>query len=291
MLHVTNGDSAALTLRRTGVPGRVIAWRDILHEGPVPGGLPLEALSEVRARFLAEFGAGPFETLSADFGARDAALRNARRVVLWFEHNLYDQLQLIQILDTLAGQTGLVCELICIDRFPGIAPFHGLGQLTAAQLAGLWPGRRRVGPAHFAAARTAWRAFTSPNPASLGDVLRRDLGALPFLAAALHRWHEEFPAAPGGLGRTERAVLRAVAAGCERFEPLFVAVREREPAPFLGDTTLRARLDALIRARTPLVSPEPFRLTPAGARVLAGTADARMLNGLDRWFGGRHLVG
>jgi hypothetical protein len=290
MLHVTNGDSVASALRRTGLSGRVLPWRDILHEGPVPGGLPLESLSGIRARFLAEQGAGPFEAISADFGARDAALRNARRVVLWFEHDLYDQLQLIQILDTLAGQAGVHCALICIDRFPGVVPFHGLGQLTAPQLAGLWPGRRRIGPSHFASARTAWRAFTSPNAAALDGALRRDLSALPFLPAALRRWREEFPAAPDGLGRTERTALRAIAAGCDRFEPLFVAVRAAEPASFLGDTTLRARLEKLIRTRVPLLTPEPYRLTPAGARVLAGAADARALNGIDRWFGGRHLA-
>ena len=32
MLHLTNGDSAADLIRRTGVTGEVIAWRDILHE-------------------------------------------------------------------------------------------------------------------------------------------------------------------------------------------------------------------------------------------------------------------
>ncbi len=290
MLHVTNGDSAASTLRRTGITGPVVSWRDILHEGPVPAGMPLEALSDFRVRILAGFGVAPFERLSADFGARDSALRNARRIVLWFEHDLYDQLQLIQILDTVAGQPGAVCDLICLDRYPGISPFHGLGQLSPAQLAGLWPGRRRVTPAQFGTARAAWRAFRSPEPTALDALLRRDLSPLPFLAAALQRWREEFPSEPDGLGRTERTLLRAIASGCERFDALFSAVQADEPAPFLGDTTLRARLDAMIRARIPLVSPEPYRLTATGARVLAGELDARAINGLDRWFGGRHLV-
>jgi hypothetical protein len=35
-LHVTNGDSAAGTLRATGVVQRIIPWRDALHDGPVP---------------------------------------------------------------------------------------------------------------------------------------------------------------------------------------------------------------------------------------------------------------
>ena len=97
MLHVTNGDLTASLLRRTGVMGTIIAWRDILHDGPVPPRLALEAMSDARARYLASIGAGNLPDLLRDFGARDAALRSARQAVLWFEHDLYDQLQLLQL--------------------------------------------------------------------------------------------------------------------------------------------------------------------------------------------------
>ena len=52
-LHVTNGDSAAGTLRETTLVERVLPWRDALHEGPVPA-LPDNELRRVRAAFLAE---------------------------------------------------------------------------------------------------------------------------------------------------------------------------------------------------------------------------------------------
>jgi len=55
MLHLTNGDSAAGFLRDSGVADRAVAWRDVLREGPVPPGLTLEAMSQVRARFLADW--------------------------------------------------------------------------------------------------------------------------------------------------------------------------------------------------------------------------------------------
>ena len=290
MLHLTNGDSAAASIRHTGVLGDVVPWRDILHEGPVPAGLSLEGMSDTRARFLAAWGAGDFPTLSANFGARDSALRSARRVTLWFEHDLYDQLQLLQILAALAGQAETSAELICIDAFPGVVPFHGLGQLTPPQLATLWPQRRPVTSAQLSLATRAWKAFTAPDPIALLQLLDTDLHALPLLRGALERLLEEHPAAPTGLARTERQLLSAVAAGRDRFEALFHANQEQEVAPFMGDTSVRKHLDALSAARTPLLTREPYRLTPAGERVLAGEVDARQLNGLDRWIGGVHLV-
>jgi hypothetical protein len=47
-LHVTNGDSAASTLRQTSLGGVVLPWRDVLDAGPVPGG-PRSELLRTRA--------------------------------------------------------------------------------------------------------------------------------------------------------------------------------------------------------------------------------------------------
>ena len=290
MLHLTNGDSAAGTIRQTGITGQIVPWRDVLHEGPVPAGLSLEGMTDVRARFLAGPNE-PFTEVFANLAARNAALRAARRVVLWFEHDLYDQLQLLEILATLAVQPETRAELICINAFPGVEPFYGLGQLTAPQLATLWSRRQPVSTAQLTLGARAWNAFCSPDPTALRKLLDGDLMALPFLRDALERFLEERPAPPTGLGRTERQLLAAVQAGHATFAGIFRANQASESAPFMGDTTVQSRLDAMVHARTPLLTREPYSLTPAGQRVLAGEVDARKLNGLDRWFGGVHLVG
>lgn len=289
MLHLTNGESAAESLRRSGVPGRVISWQDVLHEGPVPAGLTLEGMSDVRARFLAHWDGESFPAVSASFDERDGALRSARHVVLWFEHDLYDQLQLLQILATLSNEPGTAAEMICIDAFPGIVPFYGLGQLTPMQLASLWPKRQPVTAEQHSLGARAWKAFTSPDPGAVLQLLATDLGALPFLGNALRRLLDEYPAPPTGLGRTERQLLQAIARGVRSFAELFAANAAAEEASFMGDTTVESRLEALIRARTPLVTPQPYTLTAAGQRVLAGEVDARQLNGIDRWIGGVHF--
>ena len=72
------------------------------------------------------------------FAERDRTLAANRdgEYVLWFEADLYDQLQIIQILDRLAD-LDVPAEritLICIGEHPGIARFGGLGELTAEQL-------------------------------------------------------------------------------------------------------------------------------------------------------------
>ena len=101
-LNITNGDSAAGTLSEAGIAGKIIAWRDVLHEGPVDASLSLNALSKQRARFISERGWGDFAHVSGDFAERDRVIQHLDyfdEVVLWFEDDLYDQLQMIQLLD------------------------------------------------------------------------------------------------------------------------------------------------------------------------------------------------
>jgi hypothetical protein len=308
LLHVTNGSIAADRIQRSGVPGRVTQSADVLYEGPAPAGLPPERWRKVRARHLAECGYAGYEECLADLSAWDHAVDehlNYDEVVLWFEHDLFDQLQLIRLLDGFASHDlGLTkLSLICIGEFPGIEPFHGLGQLTPEQMGSLLGTRRPVTREQLVLARHAWRVFCAPEPVGLEVALRRDTAALPFLAGALQRHLEEFPSTRNGLPRTEHAALSALeaAGGTASFEVLFQAVQQTEERPFMGDASFLHRLvelstdpRRLVRLeREPAGSPRSQRvaLTATGQDVLAGRDDWVRVHGVDRWLGGVHLHG
>ena len=138
-LHVTNGESAGNTLRQTAIGGAVLPWQDALHAGPVPRGSRADLLA-ARAAYLSECGWGSREALLGQLERRDRqlvdALRDGRSVVLWFEHDLYDQLQLLDVL-SLVGDAAERLELIVVDSF--------LGALSAEELEALWSLRRPAG--------------------------------------------------------------------------------------------------------------------------------------------------
>jgi hypothetical protein len=82
MLHITNGESVSIP--QTGLSGQVVCWDDILHDGPVPGGLSLQELSRIRERFLAEFFDVPLSEVS--FARRDEEItrfQDHEEVILW----------------------------------------------------------------------------------------------------------------------------------------------------------------------------------------------------------------
>lgn len=303
-LHVSNGD--ATDLPGTGLARRVLYWRDVLHEGPVPAVGP-EELRRIRADFLAGQDADDRAEGARMFLGRDRTPADHRdgRYVLWFEADPYDQLQIVQILDRLAGLgvPAARITLICIGEYPGIARFGGLGELTADQLRGL-PATgacARLTPGALRLAARAWAAFRAPVPDGLGAVAAFRSRELRFLGEAFDRIGREYPSTRDGLSLTERRVLAAVAGGAPDAGTAFVRAGARELRPYLGDTWCFAMMDRMATAPVPLLRVEPpggpvgresgLRLTDTGARVLAGDADHVALNGLDRWIGGVHLHG
>ena len=121
MLIITNGDSALSVIEQAGIGGDVIPWRDVLHEGPVPDELRLQDLSRVRARFLSDTYGVEYGLILADLQSRDRQLNTYEEVLLWFEHDLYDQLQLLQLLDldwfSRIRPNNTRLRLICRDSF------------------------------------------------------------------------------------------------------------------------------------------------------------------------------
>jgi hypothetical protein len=258
VLHVTNGDAAVPLLRAAGVDGEILAWREVLHDGPVPA-VQAPELRRIRARFLGDTGWVGFDAALADLEARDRALDGADRLVLWFERDLYDQLQLIQVL----ASSEAPAELAQADTY---FPDTSLRDLEPAV----------VGSPQRAVARAAWAAFRSPNPGSLE---RLDGSGLPFLHPAVRRLLEEYPSVANGLARSEQQALEAVADGARTRLEAFEGAQAAEEARFMGDASFFALLVRL----EPLVGRDPeLGLTPLGERALANEADFVTA----RWIGG-----
>jgi hypothetical protein len=292
MLHITNGDSVVSPLLQSGLGGEAFAWRDAYHVGPVRSG-ERSRLIDARAAFLSSCGWGDEDAIREELLTRDArfvaALRDGREIVLWFEHDLYDQLQLIDVL-ALAGEAGFdpdQLELLEIGSFPGRPGFRGLGELNVGELESLWPQRRAVTDEDTAGAQRAWEALRRADPRGLAEVRLDPPPSRPFLAAALLRLLEELPEVDDGLSRTERQLLELLDDGPLLTGGLFVASQDLEEVPFHGDVWILRTLAEL----TPLVSltEGSAELTDDGRRVLAGDLDRVELLGIDRWVGGTHL--
>ena len=304
-LLITDGDQTADLLAAAGSRAIILPWRDVLHDGPLPALDTLEAVSAVRAEHLAARFGLDSETSAATFAERDAVMRRHAefdRIELWFEHDLYDQLQLIQVLDFFAREErtkGIV--LVQADSF-----FAQERPDTVMRFAidGV-----RVSPALLQTASAIWSELTAPTPEPIARRASKPIKGFPFLQAALSRFLEELPQPGTGLNRTEMRLLDAV--GMDELPPaaLFRQAREAEDAPFMGTWPFYAVIDSLAFCDFPLISGlhapyshansevhaeyvmAPLSLTDMGEDILSGAQDHVATNGIDRWWGGTELKG
>ena len=174
MLHVTNGSVFLSRLHDLGVPGQIVPWDDVLHEGPVPAGLtPLE-LRRRRAEFLA-IDWGDVADIERGLRSRDQAVVDAAagdEIVLWFEHDLYDQLHVLQVLDLLHGlnTAGTLTARVTADsrrRLPGGAARRSAERLVRIAFGGVRRTvcRRGRGLGRVPRSRSAGAEARSATPA------------------------------------------------------------------------------------------------------------------------------
>jgi hypothetical protein len=292
IVHICNGDSTADSLGLADLPGDIRVWADALDVGPV---LPIGDAEhyKVRGEFWSTRGRGAAGETAKKLADDDRGVDEAsaaEEVILWYEHDLFDQLALVRLLSRFARR-GLPAQLtiVSIDRHPEIPNFMGLGQLRPEQLAELWPRRTPIARDAIEEAVTSWIAVTAADPRALPFLVKR-IKALPFLGGALERQLEEFPDPTSGLTRTERQILAAIARGESGTQALMQAVQAIDPRYPITDGVLAGTLQALGKAA--LVEGAPVAtITALGRQALAGAIDRVHECGIDEWRGGVHLTG
>jgi len=316
-LHVANGTCTTRIIESAGIPGTLSIWADPLYEGPVPGGLTDAQLLEVRTRFLA----GPEDQAGIAWAGPDPCadpVNDLRRwraaierhesydeLILWYEHDLFDQLNLIQLLTWIRERLPAAkpVSLVCIGSFPGHPGFKGLGELTPDELRPLLDTRQPVDDAQYSLAELAWRAFREPTPEALERLRQSDTSALPYLAPAVARFLQEYPWTIDGLSRSERRLLQLAGAGGIDLLAAFPRMQEGEDVYSVTDGSLASLAETLSRTSPPLLTfvsgpitdghglRGSVTVTDTGRSVLAGRQDRIATCGIDRWLGGVHVQG
>ncbi|MCZ8523548.1 MULTISPECIES: DUF1835 domain-containing protein [Paenibacillus] len=314
MLHIVNGDSFAAKLA-SAVPGaNIMVWRESLYEGPLSVEFTDTKTRTARARYFAERGVpeGEFERSTAQQEKELEEFRSYDEVILWFEHDLFDQAMLIYLLQWFArqelGKERL--SLICIDSYPGIHPFKGLGSLTVQQTASLMNTWKAVSEDQIELAVRAWDAYAGNNPMKLVELIEGHSGKLPFLQRAFECHLRRLPSLHNGLSAVQECALRLIQEGVVQPESLFGKVSEIWLDYGLGDVQFWGLLRELAACEQPLIGikggelpgygQQPrglslegihIGLTPFGRNVLSMEADHVTTNGISCWFGGIYLNG
>ncbi|AJS58675.1 DNA-directed RNA polymerase subunit sigma [Paenibacillus sp. IHBB 10380] len=312
MLHIVNGDSVAEKLRQGVVQGDILVWREVYPEGPIFVDPTEYANRSVRAQYLEKAMGIPSAEHIRISKTQEKVLVDFNKyeeIVLWFEHDLFDQTMLCYLLHWFAqqslGKTKL--SLLCIGTFPEIKLFRGLGQLSVKQmetLSGTW---QAVGQEELELGSAMWEAYASSDPMKLYQMLQGDTSALPFAHNAFQLHLSRLPSTHNGLGIVEQTTLEMVHSGLNSPLGLFEHVGNKLHELGMGDLQYWHNLAKISQGPFPLLNieglqtfpnykdPSPsFRhckvvLTELGRNVMDGKEDRISMNGIDEWYGGIHL--
>ena len=231
-LIFTNGESAASLISSVVEHADIISWDDVLHDGPVLKTKTLEELSTIRSDFISSLGWESRKNAQKRFLKRDevfSSLNNYDEVILWFEHDLYDQLQLVQILYYLSKKECLLNNIFVIQESDYI------GHQSKEILANSYTNKKKLTDEHVKSATNAWKTFVSDDPEQLNKLIGVSIPSHPYLIQSLVRLCEEFPHANSGLSRTEWQILNLVTKGFITPKTLFLENMKCEEAIYLGD--------------------------------------------------------
>lgn len=314
-LHLRCGSDIRHGLKTAGFVGGFLEFSDPFCQGPVPD-QPLDQFIQTRADFIAnDYHITPKDALARnqrEYSAL-ATLGDYEQVVLWFEHDSYDQLIVAFLMDYISSarpQTRI--ELISVAEVPGIDRFIGLGQLSPELLIWCWENHRvPVSDDMINFGRNAWSAIRSQTPHLLETFIKTAPAnqPLPHMIEALKRHYAELPDPNTGLGLTQHLTLQII----HDHGPLSIGkvfsylMQTYDPLPFLGDLMFWANVQQMMECQDPLFTitsdglnqnaphqnwaKQTITLTQTGKATLAGkTSFFENFTGI-RWVGGVEVVG
>ncbi len=316
--HITNDEPTAHLLQRAGMRGLQLAWKDPLYVGPVTKE-SLELRTRNRVKYFSQQGWGEKQSLLSHFQERNLKLKQItefKKVSLWFDRNMYNQLQLIELLDCLSHYPDISVFLINVSKIIQRENSLNLDKLSVADIKSLYHRETEITANQLSIGLDAWRCFAEPDPRYLLHFKRQDMSTMPYLYDAMKRLQQQYPSTMNGLSRTQRQVMDVVDGYPEiGVQAAFEKVQAMEERPFLSPAMFWMVLKELSRCDAPALEiwkqedskqenasastsksnlQELFqichlRITDVGREVLRYHLDWLQVNGINRWIGGVHL--
>lgn len=314
MLHIVNGDSVGDKLKQGNIQGDILVWRELYSFGPVFMKMDEPDHRRTRAQYLEQTLGIPQKEYIGTCELQERKLQDFQQydeVVLWFEHDLFDQTMLAYLLHWFKEQSleNTKLSLLCIGAYPGIELFRGLGQLSTEQLETLSGTWHAIGEEMLMLGSMLWEAYTSDRPEKHQRMLEVDSAALPFARAAFEAHLARLPSVSHGLGIIEQTTLEAVAGGIHKPHELFRTVGNQLHILGMGDLEFWHYLKKMTEGPVSLLAidgtasfpdfkravphfQDPvLQVTSLGHEVLTGKTDYACSGTIDKWVGGLQVRG
>jgi len=164
ILHILNGDSTAEIFDKTSIAGDIVVWREMLCEGVVKSEIGSDDFWKSRYDFFeSEFGIGKLEYFDQTIKklVKLEELSTYREVVLWFEYDLFCQVNLIAACSYLikSFRKDINYYLVCTGKEKGKDQLQTLSDYGPNEYKILYKNKVKLTKNDLLFAETCWNLY------------------------------------------------------------------------------------------------------------------------------------
>lgn len=214
-LHILNGDATRFIFEKTGIEGDVMVWREMLCAGPTHAKVGSEKYWEMRKSFLVRDDQQDQLNIFLQFqkAVNEVDVTEYEEIVLWFEYDLFCQINLIAVLSWLHQKmTELpAVSLICVGKQPADSRLISLGEIEPEKYPGLLRDRQGLSQADLSMADQIWSTYSDTDHSQLNQYFSQiNSSEFPYLIPALQCHFRRFPDVQSGLTELETTALNLI---------------------------------------------------------------------------------
>ena len=261
-LHILNGDAAVPEFRKSGIDGDMVVWREALADGPVSDPIKGNTFWKKRADFIqgGSGGEGYADKVLCELN-KLRKLDAYEEVVLWFEYDLFCQVNMLACLNFIHHDR---ISLVCLgDELGG--QLQGLGQISAHDFITLYDQRTFLSHEDLSFAKSAWQAYTRETSEGLMTLVPSS--AFKHIKPAMDAHLTRLPG-KNGLNQPEVRMLNLIKGGIGDERKLIGTILRDQGYFGFGDLQYYRYLDQL----RPLLIPDKLAVNNLGEKILEGKA-------------------
>ena len=215
-LHITNGDKTTDYLKSLGYTGEFITWREMLCEGKTSIDVGSETFWKTRFEFLKSSYKVTKKTF-IDFTLKEyrnlCQNKNKEEIILWFDHNLHSQINMIAIVSWLKRyRKGEKISLVIGGTLELSNKIETLNQLSKNQITEQYLHRSELSLDDIEYADYIWQLYCSNCPLRLETIYKYNpMSPFIHLSKAIEMHLKRFPSIENGLNSTENYIIKTAA--------------------------------------------------------------------------------
>jgi len=214
VLHILNGDSTAYIFAKSNILGDVIVWREMLSEGPLDKDIGSDKFWRIRYSFFEN----EIDTTRLDYFDRTIKeiirienIGNYNEVVLWFEFDLFCQVNLMGLCTYLLKfyRKDIKYSLVCTGKEEGKRSLQTLTDYNPESYQGLLKNSITLSRNNLLFAEQCWNLYVENDKEKFKEFDFDRSYKFSYLQMAINQHLQRFPK-QNGLNQIENKILELI---------------------------------------------------------------------------------